>query len=57
MLRSLNNLKGFDLVGTGGEIGEVKQFFFDDERWTVRYIVVNTGDWVAQQSKTSRRTD
>ncbi len=49
MLCSINNLKGFDLVTTGGEIGDVKQFFFDDERWTIRYLVVNTGDWVAEQ--------
>lgn len=49
MLCSLNNLKGFDLVATSGELGEIKQFFFDDERWTVRYLVVNTGDWMAEQ--------
>lgn len=49
MLRSINNLKGFDLVTTSGELGDVKQFFFDDERWTIRYLVVNTGDWVAEQ--------
>lgn len=48
MWRSLNNLRGFDLVTTGGEFGTVKQFFFDDEQWVVRYLVVNTGDWVAE---------
>ena len=49
MLRSINDLKGFDLVATGGEIGDVNQFYFDDERWAVRYLIVNTGDWVAEQ--------
>jgi hypothetical protein len=47
MLRSMNDLKGFDILATDGEIGDVEEFYFDDERWAVRYIVVNTGDWLA----------
>jgi uncharacterized protein YrrD len=47
MLRSLNDLKGFEIVATDGEIGDVEQFYFDDERWTLRYIVVNTGNWLS----------
>lgn len=50
MLRSINELKGFDVVATSGEIGDVKQFYFDDERWVVRHIVVNTGDWVMEHN-------
>jgi len=30
---------------TDGEIGEVYDFFFDDETWTIRYLVVDTGKW------------
>jgi sporulation protein YlmC with PRC-barrel domain len=47
MLRSVNDLKGFEIVATDGEIGDVEQFYFDDERWTLRYIVVNTGNWLS----------
>lgn len=47
MLRSVNDLKGFKIVATDGEIGDVEQFYFDDERWTLRYIVVNTGNWLS----------
>ena len=47
MLRSVNDLKGFEIVATDGEIGDVEQFYFDDERWALRYIVVNTGNWLA----------
>ncbi len=43
MLRRINELKGFDIVATDGEIRGVEEFYFDDERWAVRYIVVNTG--------------
>lgn len=47
MLRSVNDLKGFGIVATGGEIGDVEEFYFDDERWAIRYIVVNTGNWLS----------
>ncbi|MEP7341090.1 MAG: PRC-barrel domain-containing protein [Acidobacteriota bacterium] len=47
MLRSINDLKGFGIVARDGEIGSVEQFYFDDERWALRYIVVNTGSWLS----------
>ena len=47
MLRSVNELKGFAIVATDGKIGDVEQFYFDDEQWAVRYIVVNTGNWLS----------
>ena len=47
MLRSVNDLTGFHLLATDGEIGHVEEFYFDDERWALRYIVVNTGNWLS----------
>lgn len=29
-----------------GDIGSVVDFYFDDERWTIRYLVVDTGNWL-----------
>lgn len=49
MLRSTNDLKNFVVGATDGEIGHVKDFFFDDERWVVRYLVVETGDWLSSR--------
>ncbi|MDQ6659973.1 MAG: PRC-barrel domain-containing protein [Chloroflexota bacterium] len=46
MLRSINDLQGCEIRATDGEIGSVDQFFFDDETWTVRYLVVDTGHWI-----------
>lgn len=43
MLRSVNELKGKVIHATDGEIGSVNQFLFDDENWTIRYLVVDTG--------------
>jgi len=42
MLRSVNDLKGCTIVATDGDVGEVVEFYFDDERWTVRYLIADT---------------
>lgn len=42
MLRSGNDLKGLAIRATDGEVGTVDEFLFDDQRWAVRYMVVNT---------------
>ena len=31
---------------TDGEIGKVKEFYFDDQSWTIRYLIVETGSWL-----------
>ncbi|MBB1073759.1 PRC-barrel domain-containing protein [Rhodoferax sp. 4810] len=46
MLRSMTDLKGYTIGATDGEIGHVTDFFFDDTRWTIRYLVVETGSWL-----------
>jgi hypothetical protein len=47
MLLGVNHLKDFEIAATDGDFGSVEQFHFDDERWTLRYIVVNTGTWLS----------
>lgn len=46
MLRSINDLKGYTLGATDGDIGEVTECYFDDDKWTVRYLIVDTGGWL-----------
>jgi len=46
MKRSIKSLIGFTIGATDGEIGKVKEFFFDDKSWMVRYVVVETGSWL-----------
>ena len=46
MLRSLNELLGYELMAKDGQMGNVHDFFFSDEDWTVRYLVVDTGPWI-----------
>jgi uncharacterized protein YrrD len=32
-----------------GEIGQVEGLYFDDRHWTVRYVVIETGDWLTDR--------
>lgn len=38
----LNPLLGGPVLALDGEIGAISYFYFDDETWTVRYLVVDT---------------
>jgi sporulation protein YlmC with PRC-barrel domain len=46
MLRTIETLSSYQLDGTDGPIGHVHDFYFDDEHWTLRYLVVDTGRWL-----------
>lgn len=47
MLYSFKDLNGFTLGAIDGEIGKVKDVYFDDHSWAVRYLVVHTGGWLS----------
>ena len=46
MLRSVKSLEGNTLGATDGTIGKLKDFYFDDEAWVIRYAVVDTSTWL-----------
>jgi sporulation protein YlmC with PRC-barrel domain len=46
MLQSIKELYGRNLGTLDGEIGRVKDFYFDDRTWAVRYVVADTGKWL-----------
>jgi len=46
MLRTIKSLSGSSIWAADGRIGSVDEFLFDDERWAVRYLVVDTGKWL-----------
>ena len=46
MLRSMKDLENCTIGATDGAIGKVKDFYFDDDDWAVRYLVVETGSWL-----------
>jgi sporulation protein YlmC with PRC-barrel domain len=49
VIRSIRDLTGARICATNGEIGRVEELLFDDERWTVRYMVVDAQAWLAER--------
>jgi len=46
MLQSEKELRNFEIRARDGTIGKVKDIYFDDHEWTVRYVIVDTGSWL-----------
>ncbi len=46
MLQSIKQLYEDKLGASDGEIGRVKDFYFDEQNWVVRYLVADTGSWL-----------
>jgi len=49
MQYSVKSLKGYAIGATDGDIGKLDDFYFDDEFWTIRYLVAETGNWLMNQ--------
>lgn len=47
MLRAGNTLKGYAIAAQDGTIGTVSDFLFDDQSWKLRWLVVDTGNWLS----------
>lgn len=45
MKRNINGLLGYTMKGIDGEIGKVRDFYFDDETWDIRHVILKTGNW------------
>ncbi|NNE07902.1 MAG: PRC-barrel domain containing protein [Gemmatimonadetes bacterium] len=46
MLRNLNRIRGYGIEARDGSIGSVRDFFLDGANWCVRYVMVDTGQWL-----------
>jgi uncharacterized protein YrrD len=47
MLLNLRQLYGKKLGASDGDIGHVKDFYFNDQQWAIRYVVSDTGSWLS----------
>lgn len=47
MLHNVTDLRGERVLATDGEVGKVEQVYFDDRQWRARWLVVDTGGWLA----------
>jgi len=47
MLSKAKTLKGYSIQNIDSEtLGKVREFYFDDQYWTIRYLVADTGNWL-----------
>ena len=46
MLSKAKTFTGYKLQSLDGEIGTARDFYFDDQYWTIRYLVADTGEWL-----------
>ncbi len=46
MLYTLNDLEQYTVNAADGYVGKIKDFYFDDRTWKLRYLVVETGIWL-----------
>ena len=44
-LRSANEVTGYHIHASDGEIGHVDGFLVDEQTWAIRYLIVNTSNW------------
>jgi hypothetical protein len=49
MLETISALRHFGIHASDGDIGKIVDVFFDDETWTARYLVVETGGWLRRR--------
>jgi hypothetical protein len=48
-LQNTEELYGNKLAALDGDIGHVKDFYFDDNIWVIRYAVADTGSWLSER--------
>lgn len=49
MERNINSLINYSIEAKDGLIGEMKEFYFDDKEWKIRYLIVKTGNWLSDR--------
>jgi uncharacterized protein YrrD len=49
MLKNFDEITDYTLSASDGDVGKVQDLFFDDEDWVIRYLVVQTGSWLASR--------
>lgn len=49
MMRNLKDLENYTIAATDGDIGQIKDFYFEDDSWVVRYLIVESGSWLSSR--------
>ena len=46
MIHDTKNFIGKTINAADGDLGHVSDLYFDDKSWAIRYVVVDTGNWL-----------
>ena len=50
MLHKTSEMRGYHIVATDGDIGHADDFLVDEGGWALRYLVVDTSNWIGGRS-------
>jgi PRC-barrel domain len=50
LLHKTSRMSGYHLMADDGEVGHVDDFLVDETTWGVRYLVVDTSNWIGGRS-------
>jgi hypothetical protein len=50
MLHKTAEMRGYHIQATDGGIGHVDDFLIDETGWSLRYLVVDTSNWIGGKS-------
>ena len=50
MLHKTSEMRGYHIVATDGDIGHADDFLVDEGGWSLRYLVVDTSNWIGGRS-------
>jgi PRC-barrel domain protein len=50
LLHKTSRMSGYHLMADDGEVGHVDDFLVDESTWGVRYLVVDTSNWIGGRS-------
>ncbi|MEZ4590092.1 MAG: PRC-barrel domain-containing protein [Chloroflexota bacterium] len=45
MQKMIQNIHGYTIQATDGDVGKVDTLYVDEETWAIRYLVVDVGNW------------
>ena len=47
VLHKASRIRGAAIRATDGEIGTVEDFYFEEDKWAIRYLLADTGKWLS----------
>lgn len=51
ILRSFNEIKGYEIESLDGKIGQIDDLLIDDEDWQIVYVIIDTQSWLPWSKK------